>query len=197
VIQTLNHNNQSEVLRSSFLSNGEAPLLQFVTDLGMICTCGSDGNAILWNQCTSSNSSSYSQVLTLPHHDQIYACVTSEGISSPHVITASDNLLHIWDLSNCSNDNSYSISFQSLSSLLDSGGFLHSSPLIASSGPDSESFGGPRNPDNKAFIFDVQPAANSSFSSNSLSSHEGNPFWTSIALALSDGLSNRPLSLRF
>lgn len=124
-LHTLTHNHKSEVLRSSFLSDGPPLSLSLLLILclkGVICTCGSDGNAILWKQSNPLDpSESYRKVLSLPHDDQIYSCVTSNCISSPHVITASDNILHLWDLSQSSTDNSYSISFQPLSSPLDTG----------------------------------------------------------------------------
>lgn len=92
-------------------------------------------------------------------------------IQNPHIITASDNLLHIWDLST-EQDNSYSISFD---------------PVNPNSLDNSQSaYGGPRNPDNKAFIFDVQPAYSTS-TITSQQNYEGTPFSTTLALALSDG----------
>jgi hypothetical protein len=68
-----------------------------------VCTCGSDGNAIVWKADTANESStkrSYTQAFVLPHGDsQIYACETLACIPAEHVMTAAEDQLHMWDLS--------------------------------------------------------------------------------------------------
>ena len=216
-IQTLKHNVEAEVLRSTFLSSGLLIFFILLINqfrfiihcvclfvclllLDTICTAGSDGNAIIWklndnnnNSSSSERSSSsnsklcYSKIYSIPHNDQIYACTTNGFVSTPHIITASENLLHLWDLSNEQN-NSYSISFQPYrSNQIDSNHDNSSNNSNNNEGEIGSSFGGPRNPDNKAFIFDVQPAFSTSSTIESNQSYEGNQFSTTLALALSDG----------
>ena len=85
----------NEVLRAAFLDETGT----------RICTCGSDGNAKIWLSDPSSEESvstnaSFTNVVTLPHGDtQIYACETLACVASEHVMTAAENLLHLWDLS--------------------------------------------------------------------------------------------------
>lgn len=86
----------NEVLRCAFLD----------TEDKRICTCGSDGNAIIWTadttiDSTTSTKQSYTKTLTLPHGDsQIYACETLPCVPTEHVMTAAENQIHVWNLSN-------------------------------------------------------------------------------------------------
>jgi len=90
---TLLHSKDSEVLRSSFLSN----------DYKLVCTCGADGQVIIWDN-PSGDGINYVKKMSLPHpkDSQIYGCehmnTSINGVMSLCVITAADNLLSIWDL---------------------------------------------------------------------------------------------------
>ena len=76
----------------------------------IICSCGSDGNAVLWksttdlaNRSDSTESMGYTKARTLSHGDQqIYSCETLGCIPSAHIMTASEDSLHFWDLSDSS-----------------------------------------------------------------------------------------------
>lgn len=81
-ISSFNHSKKAEVLRTAFFENA-------------ICTCGSNGVAIIWNKSLE-QSSNYHQVHRLDHkEEQIYCC---EPLSSAEMITASDNCIHFWDM---------------------------------------------------------------------------------------------------
>ena len=87
---------ENEALRCAFLDAQNT----------RICTCGSDGNAVIWSADASDTASvisekpSYTKTLTLPHGDsQIYACETIACMPMEHVMTASENQLHLWDIS--------------------------------------------------------------------------------------------------
>jgi hypothetical protein len=76
-----------------------------------ICTCGSDGKAIIWTADVSNDPSAsahkqtYTKAFTLPHGDsQIYACEIMASIPNEHVMTASENQLHFWDIANGGRD---------------------------------------------------------------------------------------------
>eukprot|EP01041_Mallomonas_annulata_P010655 gene10655-22241_t len=154
-ISTFTHNTSSEVLRASFLDSEN-----FV-----VCTCGSDGNAKIWkSQCGAINSNGtpkFSTIATLPHGDtQIYAC---ESLETTKMLTAAENELYIWDISN----EFQSIEKRSYQSI--------QSGIKSSDTSSTKIFGGPRNPDMLAYIFDAKIAPQTSISTGILS------------IALSDG----------
>jgi hypothetical protein len=85
----------NEVLRSAFLDAQNT----------RICTCGSDGNAVIWTADASQTKLSYNKALILPHGDsQIYACETMACVPTEHVMTASENQLHLWALADGGRD---------------------------------------------------------------------------------------------
>ena len=115
-----------------------------------ICTAGADGKAILWALDSNAGESFYVPTFELNHKDQIYSC---EGLSNGRLLTAADDEVHIWDLEHAFKG---SVGFR-FENIDDSA---------------SRVFGGERNPDNKAFVFDAKV----------------NPMDEStIAVALSDG----------
>jgi len=133
------HDLSSEVLRATFIDKENK----------LVCTCGSDGNAKLWQkQENSSNSNSllYRVTYTIPHGDtQIYACESVNNNSV--IITGAENSLFFWDVE--TNQEKFSpYHFQSIHSIL--GGTL--------TNKDQTVFGGVRNPDMIAYVFDVKEA---------------------------------------
>jgi hypothetical protein len=102
------------VLRSAFISlPGDT-----------ICTCASDGNAILWKSkqglddiASSGSPAAYANAAVLSHGDQqIYSCETMGCVPTPHVMTASEDALHFWDIGDGVREEPQSISFNSTSS---------------------------------------------------------------------------------
>jgi hypothetical protein len=88
-------------------------------------------------------------------------------------MTACDNQLFFWDLSDGGRESPISMSFSS------SHDHLHEL-----SSPTSQSFGGPRNPQQTAFIFDARPAKPSRIDCDTSNGDGGDG---RVAIALSDG----------
>ena len=131
----IKHSTTCEVLRATFLPRNDNGYHYI--------TCGADGKAIIWKENKEKDTSNeeYLQITTFEHNEaQIYACELlgqSSSSSSPsHLITAADNNMHVWDLE--TSKSSLDLSFT----------------------PYNESkefaYGGARNPDNVAYIFDVK-----------------------------------------
>ena len=101
-----------------------------------ICTAGANGQAIIW--AYNSDVNTYDNVCTLSHSDQIYTCeVLQNGI----LMTAADDEVHLWDL-HAEHKISKGYKFESTLKQCDI----------------SDTFGGIRNPDKKAYVFDAKPS---------------------------------------
>jgi WD40 repeat protein len=148
-IHTLIHDQTSEVLRAMFLSNPESSALH---NLPEIVTCGSDGKAIVWS---GPSGLKYEKKYELLHNnEQIYVCEYIPAFNQAQLLTAADDSIYLWDLAKPDMP-FFDSSFEATSN-------------------HNIAFGGPRNPDNKAFIFDCK------FSPIQVSS-------SIFAVALSDG----------
>lgn len=156
----------------------------------MICTCASDGNAILWKSdvgldeiVANGSPSTYTNSAVLSHCDQqIYSCETMGCVPTPHIMTASEDAIHFWDISEGVRAEPQSISFNSLSST-SSGSILVSIILYSNTFVIAgEVFGGPRNPDNTLYVFDAKPAVTGDGADS-----PGSPADTLVAVALSNG----------
>lgn len=123
-IKTLVHNKAAEVLRATFLSNPHSGL----------CTCGSDGNAVLWTDQEGSGNMQRAHVFEHGKDAQIYVCEVSNQAQS-NMMVAAENFLVVWDVN----------SLQQAS--------LHTFGDTDDTGP---SFGGHRNPENNVFVFDAK-----------------------------------------
>lgn len=140
------HDSTTEVLRAAFLDNHS----------NAICTCTSSGQAILW-KCDGEDKSCYENIGSIAHGEtQIYACESVEN----QLLTASENQVHFWDLSDGDIKSADTWDFELMTTLI-----------------DGTVFGGPRNPDEKAYVFDAKPQPDSA----------GVPGSTLLAVALSDG----------
>lgn len=124
-----------------------------------ICTCGADGNAIIWRY----SGTSYEKLTNLPHGDsQIYACEVIQSSNNPNdsptnLITAADNEVILWNLEH-SHVEPQKWVFNAFNHLTECGS------------DNNGNFGGSRNPDNIAYVFDVKvPIQNSSIISVALS----------------------------
>jgi WD40 repeat protein len=142
----LNHNKDSEVLRSCFVSSR------------IICTAGADGQAYLWLSASDESTKDkpkYRKGAILPHGDtQIYSC---EAISDRVIITAAENCLFVWDIESCS-----SCSHDSELPHLEPVSSWSFDTAAPTSGDSGVPFGGPRNPDNTCYIFDAKVGTHSS-----------------------------------
>lgn len=79
---TLKHNIKSEVLRVGSVEE-------------LLCTCGSDGRAVLWQK---DNSGTFSAIHEIDHGDnQIYACEVLQGFGAPLLVTAAEDSIHCWN----------------------------------------------------------------------------------------------------
>lgn len=153
------HNKNAEVLRCCFLATES-------DDDQMICTAGSDGNIIIWKNDIKTDSNNtqvkFHKEQTVRHDDksQIYTCeaLLQNNKSSRQFITAADDSkLCLWDLNRL--DSPLEWTFQSISEI---------------------GFGGERNPNNLAYLFDAK---------QNYSSHN------TLAVAVSDG-SIRSIDIR-
>jgi len=133
----IKHSTTSEVLRATFLPND--------TNGYHYITCGADGKAIIWKDNKDNNSNNneeYIQIATYDHggEGQIYACELlgqSSSSSSPsHMLTAANDKMYIWDLETSQSTQEFSFTPYNESKEL--------------------AYGGARNPDNIAYIFDVK-----------------------------------------
>lgn len=123
---TLIHNKEAEVLRATFLPD----------EIGL-CTCGSDGNAVLWTSIQQEGGGENFQRSHIFEHGkdaQIYVCEVSNQ-SQSEIVIAAENFLVVWDVS--------TLQQASLCTFGDTD----------DSGP---SFGGHRNPENSVFVFDAK-----------------------------------------
>ncbi len=143
----LKHSSTSEVLRAAF-----------VDEERLICTSGADGYVKVWQTGIAER---YTEVASLEHGstEQVYVCepFCSTGGSSA-LLTAAGNSVHLWDLQSATAGNECHI---------DERHFYSESKT---------SYGGPRNPDNVAYIFDAKACQNVS-----------SPLYHTVAAALSDG----------
>lgn len=122
----------------------------FLSSIDGIVTCGSNGRCIVW---TPSSKNKYERKIELLHDaDQLYVCELLPREARAQLLTAADELLYMWNLDS------------------------PAEPLCKCSfeATTDAAFGGPRNPDNKVYIFDAK-----------LASHMGAE--TIFAVALSDG----------
>ena len=133
----IKHSTTSEVLRATFLPND--------TNGYHYITCGADGKAIIWKENKDINNSTneeYISIATYEHggEGQIYACELlgqSSSTSSPsHMLTAANDKMYIWDLETSQSTQEFSFTPYNESKEL--------------------AYGGARNPDNIAYIFDVK-----------------------------------------
>jgi WD40 repeat protein len=187
-LHTFTHNTKNEVLRVVFIPT--LPITSYNDLDNNICTCGSDGKAIIWKKINNNDESlqndkgeiiygkniqdrkknnnalKYEKSITFDHGDtQIYGCevFNSEG---NHLITAAENELFLWDIEKGVRNSSWG--FGKLISTTHDGG-------------DDKIFGGTnRNPDDTVYLFDAK-----------ISPKDDNI----VAVALSDG-SIRLLDLR-
>lgn len=181
---TFTHNTKNEVLRVAFIPT--LPITSFNDLESNICTCGSDGRAIIWKKINNNdeklqndkgeiiygkniqdrkkndnNALKYEKSITFDHGDtQIYGCEVFKG-EGKYLITAAENELFLWDIEKGVRNSSWSFS--------------------KTNGGDDKIYGGTnRNPDDIVYLFDAK-----------ISPKEDNI----IAVALSDG-SIRLLDLR-
>jgi len=167
---TFVHNNKdTEVLRASFVGPSGS----------LVCTCGADGVAILWSKKEGASSSSWSfeQCGSMSHsEEQIYVSesVYNSSTGNVELLTAADDRLYLWDLSAGEAAPRRSWSFVGSTRERKRGDLAggDGEEDEEGEGADKVAFGGPRNPEQKAYIFDAKPAP--------LSTHM-------IAIALSDG----------
>lgn len=129
---------------STFLHNKDCEVLRITHVNNHVLTAGSDGNVKIWNcpkdqimlnQKGNSFKSSLSK--TLDHkaqHAQIYVCEVNV-LNSNIVLTAADSDAFVWDIEQ---------------------GITISKYHYLSSLPESQSFGGTRNPQNEVYIFDAK-----------------------------------------
>ena len=138
---------KGEVLRAALVQKISS------TNTDIICTCGADGNAIIW--CIDNINMQVRKINTYLHLSventtdgaQIYACESIDIIQGIF-ITASDNLLRVW------NTNNTNIGGQNLNNC-DSNIPIHLWQLNSSS--SEESYGGKnRNPLDICYIFDIK-----------------------------------------
>lgn len=166
---TFKHSKTSEVLRATFIKGAR-----------VICCCGADGKAAVWSEVAGAPSRrKYEIVCQLDHGEgQIYVCeklggdnfetaVDKGGALSGAILTGADDKLYLWDLAKNAAAEPNCWSFQSLESYKKE----HQSQSQAGV-EKATSFGGPRNDENMAFIFDAKPSSTDP--------------WR-IAVALSDG----------
>ena len=149
----------SRTCKATLLHNREAEVLRAAflphSSSRRAVTCGSDGRAVIWSD---HEDFCFKQTAQLAHNaEQIYSCELVPHHKSS-LLTAADECLYIWDLDKSVDEPLTRISMISV--------------------PSSQPFGGLRNPENKAFIFDCKFAPN-----NAVCGLEGN----AIAAALSDG----------
>jgi WD40 repeat protein len=127
-LSTINHDKKYEVLRSCFLQD----------DTGLVCTCGSDGVAKVWS--LKDDRIEYTEVAKLNYSpdSQIYVCekltTNNESAFCSQIITAANNQLNLWDLNSPDNSIEWQIENKNL----------------------SNPFGGERNVENIAYIFDAK-----------------------------------------
>lgn len=157
---------RSRACKTTLLHNREAEVLRAAffphSSSHRVVTCGSDGRAVIW--ADHDGDFSFKQTALLAHEaEQIYSCELIPNHESS-LLTAADECLYIWDVEKRIDAPLTRVSMSCASS--------------------SQPFGGLRNPENKAFIFDSKFAP-----SNAVCGLEGN----AIATALSDG--ERPLRL--
>ena len=149
---TFMHSKDDEVLRAAFIDEER-----------VICTAGADGKVIVWSESQAAEeikSSSgkgtqvvkykrhYQQACTLSHGEgQLYVCeklvdkqLAHEVGLSGSIMTAADDVLYIWDLG--------------LNASADPRTWTFDSIVDKSSGA---AYGGPRNEENVAYIFDAKP----------------------------------------
>lgn len=149
---TFIHSKDDEVLRVAFIG-GE----------NVICTAGADGKVIVWSETKPveevydkggkgtvvNYKRHYQQACTLSHGEgQLYVCeklvdrqTAREDGMSGSIMTAADDMLYIWDLG--------------LNASADPRTWTFDSIVDKSSG--GEAYGGARNEENVAYIFDAKP----------------------------------------
>lgn len=108
----------------------------FLSDSNFICTSGADGYVRIWGKTHSDAPMSTLSILKELHHgeEQVYVCEPSKHSS---VLTAASNSVYLWDLSSTSPLKSTS---------------CETKCFVAT----QNNFGGPRNPDMLAFVFDAK-----------------------------------------
>jgi len=134
------HNKQAEVLRSSWSYYNQV--------LTKIYTAGSDGNAIIWSNCTLDQQQQQGggvqmhkeHVFQHGTDSQLYVC--EARVDSMDLMVACDNRLILWDLHSLQPAKTYSF-YQ-----------LDDEPGGGSGGI---TFGGARNQRNEIFAFDAKP----------------------------------------
>ena len=138
--QSLTHNAAAEVLRVAKFEAGSKLFC---------CTSGSDGISKLWCRDIGS-SQGLACTLEFSHGDsQIYASeFVNNGVG---LLTAAENDIYIWSLEGGSSQLPRRVTFDTYSCQTDA---LLGDNLSGSS--VNLSFGGPRNPDNKVFVFDAK-----------------------------------------
>ena len=148
----LKHSPDTEVLRASFFDNDS-----------LICTGGADGVVKIWSNRSNSYSAS---IMELPHGpgEQVYVCEPYHNDGLPTLLTASNDSLYLWDLIGSGSTNSHTC--------------LNKRVFYSMHGGDDDGYGGPRNPDNFAYIFDAKP-------NSPLATTCGGE--KTVAVALSDG----------
>lgn len=176
-IEKLSHSKNSEVLRCGIWS---------IKGSDIPYSCGADGNILLWKIKEDNKGSEHVVLGTLGHGDrQVYGtdlCSNAQSNSNANnlncsqtqIVSIADEMIFLWDIETMS--------------------------LLRCSSMDTNSnFGGPRNPLNLSYLFDIKscPAANSIISIGSsdnsvklLDCRESNFF-----LSHNLGLSSHPTSV--
>ena len=123
----------------------------------LVVTCGADGHAKIWRV----PSVGLPTVVADYFHgeEQIYACEPLDSPSGMKLMTAAGNELRVWDSSG-------QVCF-----------YRAFTASTDSSRQGKLSFGGPRNPDDKAFVFDAK-----------MCPFEASMYFGTVGLALSDGM---------
>jgi WD40 repeat protein len=145
-VATLNHSTTSEVLRVSFVNEHNE----------LVVTCGADGHAKIWRVPIDGSPSAVADYFH--GEEQIYACESIGSSSDLKLMTAAGNELRLWDSSG-------QVCFHRV--------FTDS---IDSTRDGKLAFGGPRNPDEKAFVFDAK-----------MCPFEASMCFGTVGVALSDG----------
>ncbi len=155
---TFKHSKDSEVLRACFIEGAR-----------VLCVCGADGKAAVWKEVADGTPEKrkYERVCELDHGEgQIYVCEKLGGNNfetahnadderaalSGAILTGADDKLYLWDLAHHDTIEPNCWSFQSLQ-------HYKKEQNTLDGGENGESFGGPRNEEDMAFIFDAKPSS--------------------------------------
>ena len=89
----------SEVLRCAFIDPDEGRV---------VCSAGADGKAIIWGALDDNSIEKFKKLCTLNHGEsQIYSCELLEHFTNAQLLTAAENEVHLWNLSDISGSESW------------------------------------------------------------------------------------------